>query len=368
MKKIVFVSTAISSPYVIKKVKAFRKAGYETVFYSYNRGDKFERDISPEELGEVVDLGYLPSGSGYLKKLWNHIWSLKRVFKENSADCLLIIFMFDLALINLLFYGRQYIYHISDITYARVNNKLVVSFFRKVDQALVKHSKLTIITSLGFQKFLFPDGSCSEKFAEVPNLLQEDNPYTRNSVEYFDNIGNLSFGFIGLNRYVSPLCIAKVVGEKFSQHKFYFYGNGAENMMADIYELTEKYSNIFAKGRFNSSKELGDIYNNIDILICCYDVINTNVRVAEPNKLYEAIFFNKPIVVSAGTFLEERVKSLGIGYGVESMNPEAVEKFIDSLTVEDLNGKLDAISKIKTEELIDNGQEVVELILKGNGS
>lgn len=50
------------------------------------------------------------------------------------------------------------------------------------------------------------------------------------------------------------------------------------------------------------------------------------------------------------------------------MNPEAVEKFIDSLTVEDLNGKLDAISKIKTEELIDNGQEVVELILKGNGS
>ena len=79
MKKIVFVSTAISSPYVIKKVKAFRKAGYETVFYSYNRGDKFERDISPEELGEVVDLGYLPSGSGYLKKLWNHIWSLKRV-------------------------------------------------------------------------------------------------------------------------------------------------------------------------------------------------------------------------------------------------------------------------------------------------
>lgn len=100
---------------------------------------------------------------------------------------------------------------------------------------------------MGFQKFLFPDGSCSEKFAEVPNLLQEDNPYTRNSVEYFDNIGNLSFGFIGLNRYVSPLCIAKVVGEKFPQHKFYFYGNGAENMMADIYELTEKYSNIFAK-------------------------------------------------------------------------------------------------------------------------
>ena len=125
---------------------------------------------------------------------------------------------------------------------------------------------------------------------------------------------------------------------------------------------------IIVFNSFSILSKLQNIYNNIDILICCYDVINTNVRVAEPNKLYEAIFFNKPIVVSAGTFLEERVKSLGIGYGVESMNPEAVEKFIDSLTVEDLNGKLDAISKIKTEELIDNGQEVVELILKGNGS
>lgn len=362
MKRIVFVSTAITAPYVLKKVKAFKEAGYDTVLYAYNRGKSFERDDN-QELGKVVDLGYLPSGSGYIRKLWRHIWTLKRIFKENPKDCLFILFTFDLALINLLFYRREYVYHISDLTYAKVNNNMIVSFFRRLDRGIIKRSKLTIITSLGFKKFLFPDGSCADKFAEVPNLLQEDNPYTRKDVKLFESVDKLSWGFIGLNRYVSPLNIAKVIGEKFPQHKFFFYGNGLENLMLDIQDLTIKYPNIYSNGRFNSSTELEDIYKNIDILICTYDVTNTNVKVAEPNKLYEAIFFNKPIVVSAGTFLEEKVKSLGIGYGVEAMNPDAVEQFIHNMNVEDLNSKLRSISKIETDQLIDNGQEVVKLII-----
>jgi glycosyltransferase involved in cell wall biosynthesis len=211
---------------------------------------------------------------------------------------------------------------------------------------------------------LFPKGDYADRFVFIPNLLQEDNPYIRKPVRYIENVNNLSFGFVGLNRYVSPLNFAEVVGEKFSQHKFYFYGNGFEDLMKKIQNLTDKYENIYAKGRFNSTTELEEIYSKIDVLICCYDVTNTNVKLAEPNKLYEAIFFNKPIIVSSGTFLQKRVETLGVGYAVNAMDANSLEVFIRSLIVEDINLKLTNISKIPTSELIDDGSAVVKLILR----
>ena len=364
MKKIVFVSTAMTAPYVLKKIKAFRTKGYETILYAYNRGNDFER-LENQDLGSVVDLGYLESGKGYVKKLFYHIKSLKRVFKENSPeDSLFILFMFDLALINMLFYRCKIVYHISDLTYTKSKNSFLVSIFRKVDRNIVKKSYLTMVTSKGFCRFLYPEGDVYHKFVEVPNLLQEDNPYERKGVEMITNADSLRFGFIGLSRYESPIRFAKVIGERYPKHSFAFYGNGIPELIDKIEALTSMYSNISNHGRFNSSTDLADIYSNIDVLICCYDVLNMNVRLAEPNKLYEAIFFNKPIIVSSNTYLAEKVKSLGVGYSVNCEDDKDIISFIDSLTAKDLNETIKKIQVIPTSMLIDNGDKVVKDIVE----
>ena len=363
-KRIVFVSTAMTAPYVLKKIKAFRARGHETRLYAYNRGNDFER-IENQNLGEVIDLGYLDSGKGYLKKLLWHIKSLKKVFRENKAkESLYILFMFDLALINLLFYHKKVIYHISDMTYAKVNNKAVVSLFRKIDRRIVKKSYLTMITSLGFSQFLFPEGDIYQKFVEIPNLLQEDNPYSRQKAQAITTVESLRFAFVGLSRYESPIRIAKVIGKKFPKLSFDFYGNGMPELMARIDALTSSYNNISSHGRFNSSTDLELIYSKIDVLICCYDVTNTNVKLAEPNKLYEAIFFNKPIVVSDGTYLGEKVKRLGIGFTLNAEDEGSIEQFVKNLTVEDINKAITKIEEVPTSSLIDNGDAIVETILQ----
>ena len=336
-KRIVFVSTAMTAPYVLKKIKAFRKHGYETVLYAYNRGNDFER-LESQDLGKVVDLGYLESGKGYVKKLLLHIQSLKRVFKENNSnDSLFILFMFDLALINLLFYGRKIVYHISDMTYTKTKNNMFVNLFRKIDRLIVKKSYITMVTSKGFCKYLYPEGDIYNKFVEVPNLLQEDNPYERKDAKFLNSTEALRFGFVGLSRYESPIRIAKVVGEHFPNHSFAFYGNGIPELMEEIDVLVRNYPNISSHGRFNSSTDLDNIYSNIDILICCYDVTNTNVRLAEPNKLYEAMFFNKSIVVSDCTYLAERVLGLGVGFFVDATNEQCIKAFIEELTLDKIN-------------------------------
>lgn len=357
-----FVSTAMTAPYVLKKIKAFRAHGYETKLYAYNRGDDFER-IENQDLGEVVDLGFLDSGKGYIKKILLHIKSLRRIFRENkSKDSLFILFMFDLALVNLFFYRRKIVYHISDLTYAKVNNKAVVSVFRWIDRKIVKGSYLTMITSLGFQKFLYPEGDIYNKFIDIPNLLQEDNPYCRKPACPIDSVASIRFGFVGLSRYESPIRIAKVIAEHFPMHTFDFYGNGMPELMEKIEKLASVYKNIRSHGRFNSSTDLEKIYSSIDILICCYDVTNTNVRLAEPNKLYEALFFNKPIVVSEGTYLGEKVKKLGVGYVLNAEEENAVLSFVKGLTVDGVNEVINNIAAQDTNSLIDNGDKVVEII------
>lgn len=361
-KKIVFVSTAMTAPYVLKKIKAFRANGYDTVLYAYNRGNDFER-LESQDLGQVIDLGYLESGKGYIKKLLLHVKSLKRVFAENpSPESVFILFMFDLAWINQLFYRRRIVYHISDLTYTKTRYPFMTSFFRRIDRRIIKKSYLTMVTSMGFCKYLFPEGDIYNKFVEVPNLLQEDNPYTRGQASRIESVDRLRFGFVGLSRYESPIRIAKVIGEHYPNHTFAFYGNGIPELMEKIDSLTARYRNITAHGRFNSSTDLEDIYSNIDILICCYDVTTLNVRLAEPNKLYEAIFFNKPIVVSANTYLAEKVRSWGVGYDVDAQNEQSIKAFIDSLSVDGINDVIRQISGKPVDLLIDDGDKVVKTI------
>ena len=362
-KKIVFISTALTAPYVLKRIKAFRNEGFDTVLYAYNRGDDFERS-DKQDLGTVIDLGFIESGRRYMSKLYKHIWSLRRAFNENNGDSIYIVFQFDLALINLIFFRRKIVYHISDITYTKIRCNIIVKLFRIIERKIINNSILTIVTSLGFKQFLYRSNENAEKIIEIPNLLQEDNPYKR--VRYIPekSVSHLSFGFVGLNRYRSPINIARIIGERFPQHDFYFYGNGIQSLMDDIQNLSSKYSNIHSKGKFNSSSDLDEIYTTIDILVCCYDTENINVRLAEPNKLYEAIFFNKPIVVSANTYLAEKIKHLNIGYSLDAMNDDSVIDFVNTLTVEDVNRKKINMNKVLTKDLIDNEENLIKRYFK----
>ena len=92
-------------------------------------------------------------------------------------------------------------------------------------------------------------------------------------------------------------------------------------------------------GKFKTPEDLPAIYSQLDLVLSTYDTDSDNVRYAEPNKLYEAIYFETPIVVSSNTFLSKKVKELGVGFELD-VNRENVESFISSLTI-------DKISQVK---------------------
>ena len=81
------------------------------------------------------------------------------------------------------------------------------------------------------------------------------------------------------------------------------------------------------------------------MVLSTYDIDNINVRYAEPNKLYESIYFETPIIVSKGTFLADKVKDMNVGYAINGMDANEIDSFVQNLKKEDLEEKIDSIRK-----------------------
>ena len=113
-------------------------------------------------------------------------------------------------------------------------------------------------------------------------------------------------------------------------------------------------------GMFRNPDDLPGVYEKIDIVLATYDATSINAQYAEPNKLYEAIYFRTPIVVSSSTFLAKKVKRLGIGYDINGLNKDEIVAFIENLSQNDLLAKQSACAAIPKETATNSNPEVFD--------
>ena len=73
--------------------------------------------------------------------------------------------------------------------------------------------------------------------------------------------------------------------------------------------------------------------------------------------MYEALFFNKPIVVSEETFLSEKLKRINCGFTIDASDNQSIISFLDSIKIEEINTIKDHISKIDNNDIIDDDSE-----------
>ena len=145
----------------------------------------------------------------------------------------------------------------------------------------------------------------------------------------FDS-NHIRFAFTGNARYQSIFNMCKVVAEKYPQHEFHFYGT-LNYFKEEQKRAVAQYSNVTVHGPFRNPDDLPEIYSNIDFVISTYDISGINVQYAESNKLYEAMFFETPIIVSTNTILEKKVKKYNIGFAVNALDDQAVSEMIESI-------------------------------------
>ena len=357
-KKIVFIAMALSQPRCIKRVISFKERGFECHVYGYDRGkydiNSYPEDISVTNLGHLEDNKYL----GKSIKVFRDILKIRKA--HHSKDTVFYAFGFFQAL-YLKLLGERYIYEISDILYAYPKFRHFVKPLKALDKKVIKKSLATVMTSGGFYTWFDVK---SPKIFVIPNKVSPSLQRPPVNLD-FEKTGKLSFGFVGSLRYQTITLFAEVVGESFPEYEFHFWGGTTEDGLAKCKQLTEEFNNIHYHGPFRSPQDLPMIYNSFDITIACYQVKSFNEKIAEPNKLYESLFFCKPIVVSDGLYLSTRVRELDCGFCVNPDSKKLIHDFISSLTIERVKEIAISESNLDLKEII-NDQTVLNEYVWGN--
>ena len=132
--------------------------------------------------------------------------------------------------------------------------------------------------------------------------------------------------------------------------------------MQRVSALTTRFNNLYHHGPFKSPGDLSRIYNDIDVVVACYDTDSLNERIAEPNKLYEAILFCRPIVVSEGTYLAKRVADYGCGFSIDPSTTDSVLVFLQTLSLERLSSISLHEKNIDVNEVLNDAMPLIKVL------
>jgi glycosyltransferase involved in cell wall biosynthesis len=129
----------------------------------------------------------------------------------------------------------------------------------------------------------------------------------------------------------------EVIKEFPSQYTCEIHGDGF--WREQISEVCAAADNLNFHGIYRNPEDLESVYTGVDLVVALYDASDPNVRLALPNKLYEAAYFARPLIVTAGTALAQRVAEWGVGYAIDSSSKASVRKFLTDLKLEDIEHK-----------------------------
>ena len=194
---------------------------------------------------------------------------------------------------------------------AKMLDSVITSELLRREKEAFKKVDFLVVTSPKFYDIHYSKLISKEKTIFIPNA-----PDTQVFKNYKKHKGDFTVGFIGGIRYLNQMkMLVDVAGEVGCKVLFAGAG-GTSTDYEDILSYCKGKDYVSFTGRYDYNSQIADLYGMVDCVYAVYDADNPNVRIALPNKLYESILCELPIIVAKGTFLEELVKKWGVGVSV----------------------------------------------------
>lgn len=324
--RILLIRSNLPKPRVNRRIELLLNAGYavDIVYWNMRKNCKVDYVNGADyySIDEFADrkepLRRINSYVKLVKKIHRFIYKLKPdiIYAEN-LDMLFLTYVSSFLLPKC-----KIIYEIADIhryiidkptNYLRV---VVRKILYLLEKKLSKSVSFLILTSNKFYDVYYREFYSKNKIIYMPNI-PDFKVLSKESEKLDINKDEELFlvGFFGEIRYKKQL----INLIKCTNHlKFKAIIAGRE-MIGDT-EISDlcKSSNSIADfyGAFDYA-EISKLYKTCDCIYCVYNSRMNNVKVALPNKLYEAIYFELPIIVAKNTYLSEIVDELGIGLSVD---------------------------------------------------
>lgn len=202
--------------------------------------------------------------------------------------------------------------------------KIIRRYLIDTERKCCEDIDLLIVTSMKYVESHFGAFVPEEKTMYIPNVpnLTAFKSYKKKES------GPFTVGFIGGLRYKKQILNMIDACTKCGLQMMFA---GYEEEPQVIYEACKDRADVEWHGYFDFYTEVADMYGKCEVMYSVYDADMENVRVALPNKLYEAVYCEMPLIVAKGTYLEEVVNQWGVGVAVDHRSSEELAQVLDRL-------------------------------------
>lgn len=336
MMKITFLLTNPPNPRMQRRAKAFsrfaectlsciRRSG--TDIYQYSESLFTEINEATRDVPAASNLfGRLKAFPGLLKMQMDTLAEMHPdIIYLQGLDCLLVACIYR----RLHDAKVKIVYEVADLREAFFDGNSILGKLRnisiqRVEEFLLKRIDLLVATSAKFLDLRYSSLVPKEKTIEVPNIpnMEPFEGYQRKTK------GEFVVGYVGVIRYLNQL--TNVVDAAAKAGVKVIISGGFQDMAAStaFCRHCRDLGNVEITGKYNYETDIKAIYESFDCVCSVYDVSNPNVRIALPNKLYESVQCEMPLIVSRGTYLGEQVESRGIGATVDCDDVDEIYSLI----------------------------------------
>lgn len=268
--------------------------------------------------------------------------SLLRYLKNNSID-IIVIRHWSTCFILLPFLKKKYyiIYDMNDMPDSL--NERMIPLYRYLEKFVLKRADTVILSSSFYIKFY---QEYTQKIVILENKV--DKSLLGKAVSMGGRQSEkLNIVFVGMIRYINIL-VNLIEATNNLEVNIHFYGQGIDS--ETLRSICKEYANtnIYVHGMYKYN-QISNIYNEADLVFSAYPDKNENVKYSIPNKFFECLHFEKPLIVSKNTALGELVESNNLGFTVDPYSPSSIKQTIESVIHNSniLNKKVESIKKYK---------------------
>lgn len=336
--RVVMVSTAKFYPRHMRRAQMLADQGMSVRVYAFTREWNTKHSNSRDV--EVIDLGPIVSGThiGRVWKVFKAIRVIRNIEENELPPALCYAFGLDAAVIlqNSFRQPVPLVYEVGDIRNSLPITSVTSRMIYELERYIVRRAAALVITSPAFLHSYYHEmaPNVAAKTVVVENKLPSEVLARFARPTTFNPRFPIRIGVVGLFRYPDTLLPLVDAVARRSDYELRLHGDGPLRVI--LQERSALARNVHYCGPFKNPDDLPRVYEDIDINYVVYDNKEFNVRLALPNKLYESIFFGRPMVVASNTELAKRVEEFGIGIAVNPMEPGFAERLLDTLTRDNL--------------------------------
>lgn len=296
------------------------------------------------------------SHRNYLKRVFPFLQAIGRIRAASMDSGVIYCFGLDMLLLGWLAatgLKKALVYEVGDIREVLTGKGLKSSLFRWLERFLLGRTGLLVVTSEPFVTGYFNkiQGLDQLDYQVVENKLDRKWLSNLQSVKLKDlNEGQLWIGYFGVLRCRrSWELLQSAAAGSACRIRVYIRGISRE---IDL-KQADNLQNMVYDGTYVSPDQLPEIYSRVDMVWACYPYRESetgNWQWAKTVRFYEACYFQKPLIVQAGTEDSRLVEKYDLGLTVDMGEaPGRVKELLEGIKVEDLERWKANLSKLPQE-------------------